>query len=308
MPDERLLREIETAAGRPGIRNTPLERYTYFGAGGAASLLLPVETAAGLAAALAVIKAQDDLPWFVIGGGTNLLVADDGYRGVVIMLAGELKAISFEDDNLVCGGGATLSRAARQAADQGLGGLEPLALIPGTVGGALAMNAGAFGVAIGDLVRRVDVCSPAGSLTVERSQLQFGYRTSSLSGGVVVTSTVLELHREDPERIREAMAGFSARRRAAQPRGQRTFGSVFKNPETGPGAGALLEQAGCKGLSAGGAEVSEVHANFIVNKGNGTAADVVQLMNQCRQRVAGKFGVVLEPEVEFLGDISLEAL
>ncbi|MHB0866778.1 MAG: UDP-N-acetylmuramate dehydrogenase [Thermoleophilia bacterium] len=307
MPDTQTLLEIETAAGQPGVRNAPLDRHTFFGVGGAASLLLPVETATGLAAALAAIAAHD-LPWFVIGRGTNLLVADEGFPGVVIMLAGELKAVSFQEDSLVCGGGATLSRAARQAASQGLSGLEPLAQIPGTVGGALAMNAGAFGCSIGDLVRNVEVCSPAGLLTVERSQLQFGYRTSSLSGGLVVTSAVLDLDPRDPEQIRRDMASFSKQRQATQPWGERTFGSVFKNPASGPGAGSLLDQAGCKGLRVGGAEVSGIHANFIVNKGNGTAADVVQLMNRCRRLVATEFGVVLEPEVEFLGEISLEAL
>lgn len=307
MPDEQVLSEIETAAGQPGTREAPLARHTSFGCGGAASLLLAVETAPRLAAVLGAIAAHG-LPWFVIGRGTNLLVADDGYPGVVIILAGELKAISFQDGSLICGGGATLSGAARQAADHGLAGLEPLAYIPGTMGGAVSMNAGAFGAAIGDLVRSVEVCSPAGVRAMERPQLQFGYRTSSLPGGVVITRVVLDLDRRDPEQIRQAMASFGKQRQATQPWGQRSFGSVFKNPASGPGAGSLLEQAGCKRLSVGGAQVSEVHANFIVNKGNGTAADVVQLMNQCRRRVAERFGVVLEPEVKFLGEISLEAL
>lgn len=283
-----------------------MARFVSFGCGGPAAFMIGAEEAGRLSAILLVIEAHS-LPWFVIGKGTNLLVADEGYHGIVIILSGKLRECRAEGARLVCGAGASLPKAARFAAETGLSGLEPLAYIPGTLGGAVAMNAGAHGSAIGDLVERVEVCGPGERRELTRRELDFGYRTASLPPGMVLTGATLGLRPGDRQKIGQAMASFRRLRDETQPTARRTFGSVFRNPPGGS-AGYLLERSGCKGLRRGGAEVSVDHANFIVNKGNAATADVIDLMNVCRRRVAGRYGIFLQPEVKFLGGIGLEAL
>ncbi|MCL4474496.1 MAG: UDP-N-acetylmuramate dehydrogenase [Actinobacteria bacterium] len=343
MFDEAARSDLEQAAGKPGTARAGLARLTTIGCGGGAAFLLEADSPEQLAAILEV-AARFSLDRFVLGLGSNLLVADSGWDGLVIRLSGELKecrtSVPEEPKSgaepgvgkLVCGGGASLPKAASIAADAGLSGLEPLAGIPGTVGGGVAMNAGAWGTSIGELVQQVIVSMPGGVQFLKKGQLKFSYRHAELPEGSVVSSVVLELKRDDPEKIRAAAAEFRRRRAEKQPAGERSYGSVFRNPGAGPGAGELqgaattpdagepqggagpqsagelLDKAGCKGLERGAAAVSQTHANFIINRGGCSAADVIWLMDECRRRVHEKFGVILEPEVKFLGDINLKPL
>jgi len=306
--DRKVLEEFETAAGHAGTSGANLDRLTTLGCGGPAALLIEVGSPERLAAVLSV-AAGHAIEWFILGHGSNLLVGDSGWDGLVIRLIGELKECKVrDDDRLECGAGASLTRVASVAAAAGLSGLEPLAGIPGSVGGAIAMNAGAWGTEIGSLAEKVFVCEPGGCSEMQAADLRFSYRHLDLPVGTVVARALLALTPDDPDVIREAMTVYSRRRREAQPTGERTCGSVFRNPVEGPSAGELLDRSGCKGLEHGGAAVSQAHANFIANRGGATAADIIWLMDECRRRVHDQSGIVLEPEVRFLGGIGLKPL
>lgn len=305
MPDGGVRAALEEAAGREGAVDVSLAGLTTLGCGGPASFLIEAVDTSALAAILAV-TTESGLPWYVLGRGTNLLVSDRGWDGLIIRLTGELAACAAAGEQLRCGAGLPLPRAAALAADAGLSGLEPLAGIPGSVGGAIAMNAGAFGACMADLTASVELCLPGETRVLEAAAVGFDYRRASLPAGAVVASATLALKAGDPETIRQATRDFRRRRDAAQPGGA-TCGSVFKNPPGAKGAGRLLDEAGCKGLSIGGAIVSEQHANFIINRGGATAADVLELINRCRRLVKESSGILLEPEVKLLGDIVLES-
>lgn len=307
MLDEAARAEIEQAAGTAGLTDKPLGELTTLGCGGPAGLLIEANSSGALARIMAAAQHLH-IPWFILGHGSNLLVADEGWPGLVIKLAGEFKECRIDGTRLRCGAGASLPRAAKLAARNGLAGLEALAHIPGTIGGALSMNAGAYGTSIGDLVESVEICLPGEVKMIAADELVFGYRSSGLPTGSIISGAVLTLMPFDPEAIAEAMLSLRRQREESQPIGAKTCGSVFKNPTDGKSAGQLLDQAGCKGLTAGGAVVSGQHANFIINQGDATAADVLELMNICRQRVKERFGVTLEPEVRLLGPIELEAV
>ncbi len=307
MYDAAFLSALEKAAGKPLKNSVPLSSMTTIGCGGPAALVAEVDTPHALSEVLAAATEQE-MPWFVIGLGSNLLVADDGWDGMILMLTGDLKACRRQGDGLACGGGASLPAAARTAMQEGLSGLEALAGIPGTLGGAVSMNAGAYGSFIGEITESVQVCLPGKVLELAAESLRFGYRHCELPDGSVVSKVVLSLESAGSVEIGQKMESFRYRREAAQPQGVRTFGSAFRNPVEGEGAGRLLEQAGCKGLARGGAAVSGQHANFIINRGGATTGDVLSLMNSCRKKVFEQFGVKLEPEVRFLGNIGLEPL
>ncbi|MHB1412997.1 MAG: UDP-N-acetylmuramate dehydrogenase [Thermoleophilia bacterium] len=302
--------DLEQAAGRAGVADAGLGSLTTIGCGGTAALMIEAVDAVHLSAILAAIQ-RHSLPWFVLGLGSNLLVADAGWPGVVIKLTDDLKSVSVRGNRLRCGAGAALSRAAAAARSAGLAGLEPLAGIPGTVGGAVAMNAGAFGASIGALVESLEICLPGEAITLNRDMLKFGYRSAALPPGGVVSRAVLLLTPADPAAVAARMREVRARRETSQPAG-RSCGSVFRNPgpDTGAGlsAGQLLDEAGCKGMTQGGAAVSSRHANFIVNAGGARTADVLELMSRCRRRVFERTGIVLEPEVRLVGPIGLEPL
>ncbi|RJQ47473.1 MAG: UDP-N-acetylmuramate dehydrogenase [Gaiellales bacterium] len=306
MFDSTVRSELEQAAGRTGSADEPLAPFTTLGCGGPAALLLEVDSAERLQVVLSV-AARRRVPWFILGRGSNLLVADAGWPGLALRLAGELKSFSIDGNRIDSGGGATLARLAAAAAEAGLAGLEPLALIPGTAGGAVAMNAGAWSASMADVVAAVEVCLPSGRRVLPREELVFSYRRCDLPPDAVVCRVELELAAGDPGAIRAAMKDYQSRRGGAQPVGGRSCGSVFRNPP-GASAGELLDRAGCRGMRAGGAEISTVHANFIINHGSATAADVLELMDRGRREVHERFGVVLEPEVKLLGDLSLEPL
>jgi UDP-N-acetylenolpyruvoylglucosamine reductase len=244
----------------------------------------------------------------LIGSGSNLLVADDGFHGLAIKLDGSLATIERDGDRILCGGGARLPSAAAKAAGWGLSGLEFGINIPGTAGGAVKMNANAYGGQLAGALEWVDVCSASGHERREPEQLGFAYRSSSLGLGEVVSRASFRLQPGDPAAIKATLAEMREKRRDAQPSGIKTFGSTFKNPDDeraeGRSAGQLLEAAGCRGLHHGGARFAEKHANFVENSGEATTADVLELMAEGRRRVHERFGVELEPEVQVLGEVS----
>ena len=247
----------------------------------------------------------------VVGSGSNLLVADDGVSGLVLKLDKELSEIELDGSRIFSGGGARLPALAARAAQAGLEGLEFGVNIPGTVGGAVRMNANAYGGELARVLEWVDVTSGSGTDRRRPGELGFSYRRSSLSAYEVVARACFALKRSDPGRVKATLADMRARRRAAQPVGVKTFGSTFKNPDDpraeGRTAGRLLDEAGCRGLRIGGAGFSEKHANFVVNHGDATTADVIAVMAEGRRRVRERFGITLEPEVQTLGPVPLPA-
>jgi UDP-N-acetylenolpyruvoylglucosamine reductase len=222
-----------------------------------------------------------------------------------LKLDGPLAAIEHDAERLICGGGARLPQAASRSAALGLSGIEFGVSIPGTVGGAVRMNANAYGGELGRVLEWIDVCTAQGVDRRRPDELGFGYRRSNLGPREVVARASFALTPQDPDAVKATLADLRARRREAQPSGIKTFGSTFKNPEDGGGrsAGQLLEAAGCKGLQVGGARFSPKHANFIENLGNATTADVVALIAEGRRRVREHAGIALEPEVQLLGDV-----
>jgi UDP-N-acetylenolpyruvoylglucosamine reductase len=248
----------------------------------------------------------------VVGSGSNLLISDLGFRGLVLKLDEDLATIEQQGQRLVCGGGARLPQAAAQSARAGLSGLEFGVNIPGTVGGAVKMNANAYGGDLSKVLEWVLVATPDGSDRREPSELGFEYRKSNLKPREVVARASFALDPAEPSAVKATLAGMRAQRREAQPSGIKTFGSTFKNPDDpradGRSAGVLLDEAGCRGFQVGGARFSEKHANFVENMGKATTQDVVALMSEGRRRVREKFGVALEPEVQVLGEVDTRGL
>jgi len=285
----------------------PLARLTTVRTGGAADWFARPGDLESLVAALR--WAEDEgLSVGLIGSGSNLLVADDGFHGLAIKLDGDLASIERDGDRVLCGGGARLPSAAAKTAGWGLSGLEFGINIPGTAGGAVRMNANAYGGQLAEILEWVEIAKPEGVERRSPSQLGFSYRRSNLQPGEVVSRVSFKLHPSEPDEIRATLASMRERRREAQPSGIKTFGSTFKNPEDrraeGRSAGQLLEAAGCRGLRHGGARFSEKHANFVENDREATTADVLELMAEGRRRVHDRFGVELEPEVQVLGEVS----
>ena len=243
----------------------------------------------------------------VVGSGSNLLIADDGVAGLVLKLDRELAQVELDGTQIACGGGARLPAVAAAAARAGLSGIEFGVNIPGTVGGAVRMNANAYGGELARALAWVDVVTGGGVERRTPAQLGFAYRRSNIATGEVVARACFALAQSDPETVTATLAQMRARRHEAQPQGIRTFGSTFKNPEDpvaqGRSAGILLAEAGCNGLSVGGARFSPKHANFIENTGGASTADVLAVMAEGRRRVLEHFGVALEPEVQTLGDV-----
>jgi len=288
-------------------RDFPLARLTTVRTGGAADWFARPASEAELLELLAWAD-RVGLALGVIGSGSNLLVADEGFRGLVLKLDGELaKTERRGESGVLCGGGARLPSAAAKAAGWGLAGLEFGVNIPGTAGGAVRMNANAYGGRLAEVLEWVDVCTGAGRERRVPESLGFTYRNSNLGGGEVVSRVSFQLRADDPAAIRARLEEMRGKRRQAQPSGIKTFGSTFKNPDDsgadGRTAGQLLEAAGCRGLAHGGARFSAVHANFVENAGEATTADVLELMAEGRRRVHAEFGVVLEPEVQVLGEV-----
>jgi UDP-N-acetylenolpyruvoylglucosamine reductase len=292
-------------------RDHPLARLTTVRTGGPADFFARPDGDARLAELLAWAAAEG-IDVGVVGSGSNLLVADAGFRGLVIKLDGKLAGIDREGDRLLCGGGARLPQAAARAAREGLSGLEFGVNIPGTVGGAVRMNANAYGGDLSRVLQWVDVATADGTERRVPADLGFSYRRSNLGPREIVARASFTLDPAEPERVKATLADMRRRRREAQPSGIKTFGSTFKNPDhpraEGRSAGVLLDEAGCRGLAVGGARFSEKHANFVENDGEATTAEVIALMAEGRRRVHERFGVALEPEVQLLGDVDASTL
>jgi UDP-N-acetylmuramate dehydrogenase len=243
----------------------------------------------------------------VLGSGSNVLIADEGVQGLVLKLDRALAGVSREGSRLVCGAAARLPAVAVQAAREGLTGLEFGVNIPGTVGGAVRMNAGAYGGELANVLEWVEVADAGGLRRLSPQELGLAYRRSSLGPAEVVARAAFALAAADPQGIKATLADMRSARREAQPSGIKTFGSTFKNPDPGAAAarsaGELLAAAGCNGLRMGGARFSPKHANFVENTGGASTADVVALMAEGRRRVLESFGVALEPEVQLLGPV-----
>ena len=287
-------------AEQAGIReNVSLAPFTSIKVGGPADALAMCTSFAGVTEALRW-AADRNAPVAVVGKGSNLIVDDAGFRGLVIRLAGRLSSISVRGaDTLWCGGGASLPRAVQRAATAGLTGLEFGASIPGTAGGAVAMNAGAYSSDLSQVLEWAVICDADGRRKVGRDDLAMGYRTTSVQGNEVVAAVGFRLAPGDPADIKTTLDGLRTHRRTTQPQGVRTFGSVFTNPE-GDSSGRLIEAAGLKGFALGGARISPVHANFIEAGKDCRAADVIALMDEARRRVRDAGGPVLHAEVRYL--------
>jgi UDP-N-acetylmuramate dehydrogenase len=290
-------------------KDYPLARLTTVRTGGPADWFARAGSEERLAELLAWAHAEG-IEVGVVGSGSNLLVADDGFRGLVLKLDEGLATIERDGDRVICGGGARLPQASARAARWGLTGLEFGVNIPGTVGGAVKMNANAYGGELDRVLEWVDIATPAGPERRTPAQLGFEYRRSNLKPREIVSRASFGLAPADTDEVKATLAQMREQRRAAQPSGIKTFGSTFKNPgderAEGRTAGMLLEQAGCRGLQVGGARFSDKHANFVENMGDATTADVLALMREGRRRVRERFGVELEAEVQVLGDADAE--
>ena len=285
--------------GLDALENEPMSRHCSFRIGGAAAAFCRVSDEAQLAALLALLRRKG-VPYAVIGRGSNLLVSDGGFPGAVVQLADAPASLRREGDCVSAWAGVTLARLAVFAREQGLAGLEFAHGIPGSLGGGILMNAGAYGGEMKDVVVSVRYLDAAGAVC-ETAEPGFAYRHSRFSdSGEIVLGAVLRLRPDAPDAIAARMAELWEKRSASQPLSLPSAGSTFKRPATGYAA-AMIDGAGCKGLAVGGAQVSEKHAGFVVNRGGATAADVKALMAQVQRRVLEKYGVELQPEVRFLG-------
>ena len=279
----------------------PMSKHTSFKIGGNADVYIKVNNLSKLSTILKECQASD-VDYMILGNGSNLLVSDDGIRGVVIRLDGDFRKITLLDDTTIfCGAGATLAYLCKFALNCGLSGLEFAWGIPGTVGGAVFMNAGAYDGEMKDVVHSVSHISPSGEIgRTEKENLNFGYRTSVYrSNNMIITGVTLKLKKGNPDEIRAKMDDYMSHRSTKQPLEYPSAGSVFKRPE-GNFAGALIEQCGLKGKTCGGAQVSEKHAGFIINKSNATAKDVRDLIGEIQKTVSEKTGYSLECELIIL--------
>lgn len=282
--------------------NEPMRNHTSFRIGGPADCLVVPQNEAELIALLEMSKAHH-VPVTVIGNGSNLLVKDRGIRGLVVKLGGGLLGLRCEGERLIVGAGVTLAAAAFFAASQGLSGMEFAVGIPGSIGGAVYMNAGAYDGEMAGITHEVTAVTLVGGMcSFSREEMLFSYRHSCLQDNhCIVTGVELVLRQGEAAAIKARMDDFTARRLAKQPLQIPNAGSMFKRP-TGYFAGTLIEQAGLKGVSVGGAQVSEKHAGFIVNTGGATAADVLALIALVQEKVLSYAHVMLEPEVQILGE------
>jgi UDP-N-acetylenolpyruvoylglucosamine reductase len=289
-------------------RDFPLSRLTTVRTGGSGEFFARVGSEAELIELLDWAAAAG-VEVAVVGSGSNLLIADEGVTGLVLKLDRELAAIEVDGRRILCGGGARLPAVAARAASAGLSGIEFGVNIPGTVGGAVRMNANAYGGELGEALEWVDVATSAGVERREPGSLGFAYRHSNLTAGEIVVRASLLLAEADVASVKATLDGMRKRRHEAQPQGIKTFGSTFKNPDDpraqGRSAGLLLAEAGCSGLVVGGARFAPKHANFVENTGAATTADVLAVMAVGRARVLERFGVELEPEVQTLGDVRI---
>ncbi len=284
----------------PVLVGEPLRRHTTWRIGGPAGLFIAPQSEEELLAALHLL-ARVNMPWLALGTGSNILVRDGGFRGAVIHM-GALQSIAFRDDGTVkVGGGLSMMRLIRQAVQRGLAGLEDLAGIPATVGGAVKMNAGAAGQDMAGVLEGALLAGSEGMEYWTAERLDMRYRASAVPSDRIVAAAILRFTPGDPERLEACVQQRLHARRKAQGVGKPNAGSVFKNPP-GHQAWRLIDESGLRGHSIGGAQISEKHANFIINRGGAKAADVLSLIGQIQEVVRGRTGIMLEPEVQVIGE------
>ena len=303
MDNHRIENKFCTCLGSDNVKlQEPMSRHTTFRIGGPADFYLCPHSTKEVQEIVEICK-EENLPYFVLGNGSNLLVSDKGYRGVVIQLWKNFSDITVKDCCIQAKAGALLSKVATEALEAGLTGMEFASGIPGTIGGAAFMNAGAYGGEMKDIIKSVKVLDTQGEVRVlPKEELKMGYRTSIVKEkGYTVLSVELELSKGNREEIRNTMEDLKERRTSKQPLEMPSAGSTFKRPE-GYFAGKLIMDSGLRGFSVGGAQVSEKHCGFVVNKGGATAMDVLTLIREVQRRVKEQFGVDLETEVRFLGE------
>lgn len=300
---QEIITRLEQILTKDRIRqNEPMKNHTTFRVGGPADIFL-TPSAEELPAVLSVCR-EEQVPVTVIGNGSNLLVGDKGIRGVVICIGSGMRGIRVDGEKIFLEAGVTLAAAAQQAAKAGLTGLEFASGIPGTFGGAVVMNAGAYGGEMKDVIVSVRVISEDGEiLTLSKEELDLSYRHSVIPerGYLVIDGELLLTREKDPDQITERMEELKKKRIEKQPLEYPSAGSTFKRPE-GYFAGKLIMDAGLRGFSVGGAAVSEKHCGFVINKGNATAADICALMDEVTRIVKEKYAVTLEPEVKKVGE------
>lgn len=298
-----LFRELTAVSGEQNVlRNEPMSRHTTFRIGGPADYFVTPTDKEEIKKIIKFCR-EAQIPFYVIGNGSNLLVGDRGYRGVIIQIFKQMSKIDVDGEQITAQAGALLSKVASAALDASLTGFEFASGIPGTLGGALRMNAGAYGGEMKQVVRSADVLTPDGEIiTLTVDELGMGYRTSVISkNDYVVIDAILQLKKGNQEEIQAQMADLRERRVSKQPLEYGSAGSTFKRPE-GYFAGKLIDDAGLRGFRVGDAQVSEKHCGFVINRGNATAAEVLELMRIVTERVEEKFGVRLQPEVRCIGE------
>mgnify|MGYP002509535182 CR=1 FL=1 len=280
----------------------PMSSHTTFRVGGPADIFVMPATFDEIKRTVSLLR-NHNVPYYIVGNGSNLLVSDGGYRGVIIKLGKEFSEIRIEGDVVTAQAGARLSVIANRVMEEGLTGFEFASGIPGTLGGACVMNAGAYGGEMKDVLTEFTVLGPEGDIIkIPRGQMELGYRTSVVARkGYIVLEARMQLEEGDPNKIRARMDELKEKRVSKQPLEYPSAGSTFKRPE-GYFAGKLIQDAGLRGFSVGGAQVSEKHCGFVINKDGATAKDVAQLMSRVSEIVEEKFGVRLEPEVKKLGE------
>lgn len=280
----------------------PMKHHTTWKVGGPADIFIPVQKKADVSYTLKYAY-KHNIPCYILGNGSNVLVLDKGVRGIVLKLAGGLNTVSIVGQKIIAEAGVRLPALAQKACQNGLSGLEEIAAIPGTIGGAVAINAGAYGSTIGQLVGKVEALNPKGELIeLDKNDLYFDYRQSSLAKQkLTVLEVELQLHLDDPVLIQQRMERYLHQRTLKQPLNLPNAGSVFKNPK-GVAAGYLIEKAGAKGFRKGGAQISDKHANFIVNVENATAQDILDLSACVKGMVYQTFNVQLQTEINLLGE------
>ena len=285
------------------LTDEPMSRHTTFRTGGPADIYIEPSCAEELKQVLDICR-EENLAYTIIGNGSNLLVGDKGYRGVLISFGKPFGQVAVEGTQVRAGAGALLSVVAKQALNASLTGFEFAAGIPGTIGGAVVMNAGAYGGELCQVLKEATVLTPESEVRIlPAAELELGYRTSCVQkNGYMVLEAVLELQPGNAEKIRAVMDELASKRKEKQPLEYPSAGSAFKRPPEGtPPAAALIDRCGLKGLQVGGAQVSEKHAGFIINRGGATASDVAELIRQVQKTVQEREGVLLEPEIRLLG-------
>jgi UDP-N-acetylmuramate dehydrogenase len=300
VPVDEVYRTLREALNGDVRSDEPMRKHTTFRIGGPAAYFVTCDTLSDLTISIRLLD-EACIEWIVLGRGSNVLVSDSGWPGAVIVLGRDFRKHTVEDEHLQAGAGAVLGALVQEAYSRGLSGLEFAVGIPGTLGGALAMNAGSRERWIGSVVESVSLFVPGEGLCAIRGpEIVWGYRHSGLTERGIIVEAVLRVQQTDSDSIRYSMDGSLRRRKLSQPIGAASAGSVFVNPE-GDSAGRLIEAAGLKGARVGGAVVSAMHANFIVNEGSATASDVIALVRRVMGTIEETYGIELKPEISFLG-------